>query len=132
MEFQVSTTTDTPIYRQLVRQIRRGVALGKLEVGSQLPSVRELSRQLVVNPNTIARAYLELERDGVVHTRAGVGVFVAAPQSDITKAVRKKLLVEKFDEALTDAVYLGFQQHEVAQLFEERVRAFSWRAQESG
>jgi len=126
MEFQVSTTSQTPIYRQLAGQIRRGVALGKLAVGEQLPSVRELSRQLVVNPNTIARAYLELERDSVVHTRQGIGVFIAQPQSDVQKAARKKLLLDKLDELLTDAVYLGFTQQEVAELVEERSRIFSW------
>lgn len=126
MEFQVSTTSEAPIYRQLAGQIRRGVALGKLAVGEQLPSVRELSRQLVVNPNTIARAYLELERDGVVHTRHGIGVFVAQPQSDIQKAVRRKLLLDRLDELLTDAVYLGFAQQEVSELVEERSRLFAW------
>jgi len=126
MEFQVSTTSQVPIYRQLAGQIRRGVALGKLVVGEQLPSVREFSRQLVVNPNTIARAYLELERDGVVHTRQGIGVFIAQPQSDVQKTARKKLLLDKLDELLTDAVYLEFTQQEVTELVRKRSQLFSW------
>jgi GntR family transcriptional regulator len=126
MEFQISTTSDAPIYRQLAVQIRRGVALGKLAVGVQLPSVRELSRQLVVNPNTIARAYTELERDGVVHTRQGIGVFIAQPRSDVNKAVRKRQLAEAMDETLTEAIYLGFSRTETCQLWDDRGQQFHW------
>ena len=86
MEFQVDPTTRVPIYRQLMDQIRLAVARGRLKPGSRLPSVRVLSRELVVNPNTIARVYTELERDGVLNTRPGMGVFVAEPQADLSAA----------------------------------------------
>ena len=75
MEFQVDPTTRVPIYRQLMDQIRLAVARGRLKPGSRLPSVRVLSRELVVNPNTIARVYTELEREGVLNTRPGLGRF---------------------------------------------------------
>ena len=94
MEFWIETSSREPIYRQLAGQIREAVAQGRLKTGEQLPSVRELSRVLVVNPNTIARAYTELERDGVLHTRQGLGVFVAEPASDLTKPAKKKRVVE--------------------------------------
>jgi GntR family transcriptional regulator len=127
MEFQITTASREPIYQQLAAQVREGVARGKLKAGERLPSVRELSRTLVVNPNTIARAYTELERDGVLHTRQGLGVFVAEPSSDLTKAARKKRLLETLDAFLTEAVYLGFTRDEVLQTAADRTQQFEWQ-----
>ncbi len=78
MQFNISPTTGVPIYQQLTEQICAGMARGQLRPDARLPSVRELSQMLVVNPNTVARAYTELEREGVLYTRPGMGVFVAA------------------------------------------------------
>ena len=127
MELQVTTTGREPIYRQLVAQIREGVARGKLTPGERLPSVRELSRRLVVNPNTIARVYTELERDGVLYTRQGAGVFVAEPSNDLTKSSRRKRLLELLDAFLTEAVHLGFSEDEVASAVRDRSRQFDWQ-----
>ncbi len=77
MESRIEPTSRQAIYRQLSEQIREAIATGRLAEGEKLPSVRELSRTLVVNPNTIARVYTELERDGVLNTRPGLGVLVA-------------------------------------------------------
>src|SRR6266481_6700783 len=103
MEFQIATAGREPIYRQLAGQIREGVARGQLAAGDRLPSVRELSRRLVVNPNTIARVYTELEREGVLHTRQGMGVFVAQPNNDLSGAARRKKLFDRIDALLTEA-----------------------------
>ena len=73
----LSPASDVPVYRQIVRQIAQAVAAGRVEVGEQLPAVRGLAERLVVNPNTVARAYQELIRDGLLESRSGVGVFVA-------------------------------------------------------
>src|SRR6187401_2619923 len=108
MQFQIDTTSRTPIYRQLAAQIREAVARGRVLPDDRLPSVRELSRQLVINPNTVARVYTELEREGVLHTRQGLGVFVAQPGSELTRRVRKERLTTLVDELLTAAVHLGF------------------------
>ena len=108
MEFQCDPTSRVPIYRQLMDQIRQAVARGRLRPGSRLPSVRVLSRELVVNPNTVARAYTELEREGVLNTRQGLGVFVAEPQADLSAAARRERLAEALDRFLTEAVHLGF------------------------
>lgn len=126
MEFQVATAGREPIYRQLVAQIREGVARGKLLPGEKLPSVRELSRKLVVNPNTIARVYTELERDGLLHTRQGSGVFVAEPVHDLTKSARRKRLLERLDVFLTEAVHLGFARDELLAAVAERAGQFAW------
>ena len=85
MDFSIDVASRTPIYRQLADQIRSAIARGRLRANARLPSVRDLSRRLVVNPNTVARVYTELERDGSLVTRPGMGVFVAAPGSDLTK-----------------------------------------------
>ncbi|MCA9076128.1 MAG: GntR family transcriptional regulator [Planctomycetaceae bacterium] len=128
MEFQVSTSSRQAIYRQLQTQVREAVARGKLSPGEKLPSVRELSRKLVVNPNTIARAYTELEREGVLHTRQGMGVFVAEPSSDLTKTARKKQLRELLDRLMTEAIYLGFTKDELLNAVTERAEQFQWEA----
>lgn len=125
--FQIDATSRLPIYRQLAEQIRSGVARGRLKPGERLPSVRELSRRLVVNPNTIARVYTELEREGVLHTRQGLGVFVAEPKAELTKKVRRQKLVELLDRLLTEAVHLGFTADEVVNLVSERAGQFQWQ-----
>ena len=126
MEFQVDPTTRVPIYRQLMDQIRLAVARGRLRPGSRLPSVRVLSRELVVNPNTIARVYTELERDGVLNTRPGLGVFVAEPQADLSAAARRQRLAEIIDGFLTDAVHLGFSADDVLSAVTKRIRGFQF------
>lgn len=126
MEFQIDTASRTPIYRQLVAQIREAVARGRLLPEARLPSVRDLSRSLVVNPNTIARVYTELEREGVLNTRPGLGVFVAQPRSDLTKRARKDRLLGLVDELLTESVHLGFAADEVMAMLSERLSRFQW------
>jgi GntR family transcriptional regulator len=85
-----------------------------------------------VNPNTIARTYTELERDGVLHTRQGLGVFVAEPSNDLTRAARKKKIVDLIDSLLTEAVYLGFASSEVIAAVTERTRQFDWQPAAAG
>src|SRR5215471_18508980 len=98
MQFSISPTTGVPIYQQLTDQICAGVARGKLRPDERLPSVRELSQTLVVNPNTVARAYTELEREGVLYTRPGMGVFVASPAKlALSKKTRRERLLGGVD-----------------------------------
>jgi GntR family transcriptional regulator len=126
MEFQIDTASRTPIYRQLVAQIREAVARGKLLPEARLPSVRDLSRQLVINPNTVARVYTELEREGVLNTRPGLGVFVAQPKNDLTRRVRKDRLTALMDSLLTEAVHLGFAADDVLALVSDRIEKFQF------
>jgi GntR family transcriptional regulator len=126
MEFQVDPTSRIPIYRQLIDQVRQAVARGRLRAATRLPSVRVLSRELVVNPNTVARAYTELEREGVLNTRPGLGVFIAEPQAELTAAARRERLAEAIDRFLTEAVHLGFSADEVMTAVEKRTRGFQF------
>jgi GntR family transcriptional regulator len=126
MEFRIDAAGRAPIYRQIVQQVREAVARGRLVPDDQLPSVRELSRILVVNPNTIARAYSELERDGLLNTRQGLGVFIAAPKIELTRKARKERLHDLLDRVLTEAVCLGFSADEVHEAVAERAKRFQW------
>jgi GntR family transcriptional regulator len=126
MEFQCDPTSRVPIYRQLIEQIRQAVARGRLRPGSRLPSVRVMSRELVVNPNTVARAYTELERGGVLNTRQGLGVFVAEPQAELSGAARRERLSASLDRFLTEAVHLGFSADDVMSAVAKRIRGFQF------
>jgi GntR family transcriptional regulator len=126
VEFQCDPTSRVPIYRQLMDQVRQAVARGKLQPGSRLPSVRVLSRELVVNPNTVARAYTELERDGVLNTRQGLGVFVAEPLDELSAAARRERFNTALDSFLTEAVHLGFSADDVLAAVNKRVKAYQF------
>jgi GntR family transcriptional regulator len=126
MEFRLEASSRLPIYRQIVQQVREGVARGHLTFGEQLPSVRELSRILVVNPNTIARAYVELEHEGILNNQPGRGVFVAEPRAQLAKDVRRRRLIELIDKFLTEAVHLGFSEADVLRLLAARSEQFQW------
>ena len=90
--FRVDTGSGVPIYRQLVQQVRRDVMLGRLRPGDQLPSVKEVVDSLSVNPNTVVKAFSELEHQGLVVRRQGVGTFVAASPSMTSVPVAPRLL----------------------------------------
>jgi GntR family transcriptional regulator len=110
-----------PIYRQIVQHIRRAVSLGQLERGDQLPAVRVLAESLVVNPNTVARAYQELIRDGLLESRSGVGVFVAeATRQVFSEAERNRRLDHAIEQVLYEALLLNFSLPEVHAALDEQ------------
>ena len=126
MQLQINTASRVPIYRQLTEQIRSAIARGDLQPDEQLPSVRQLSKHVVVNPNTIARVYQELERDGVLVTRQGLGVFVGTPKRDLMKRARDERLTELLDKLLTEAVHLGYSAAAVKEMLAKRLKQFQW------
>jgi len=126
MKFQCDSAARTPIYRQLIEQVREAVARGRVQEGERLPSVRQLSKQLVVNPNTIARAYTELEREGLVHTRPGLGVFIASHQPELSNQARERRLATLIDRFLTEAVHLGFAAEQVTAMLAKRMEQFQF------
>ena len=126
MQFELNTTSRLPIYQQLVQQAREAIARGDLKPREQLPSVRQLSRDLVINPNTVARAYTELEREGLLANRPGKGVFVAEPRDELTRDARLQRLNVGIDQLLTEAVHLGFSREEVEGLVATRSHRFQW------
>ena len=128
MALHINTASRLPIYQQLAHQIREAIARGELQPEAGLPSVRQLSRELVVNPNTVARAYTELEREGLLVSRPGRGIYVAQPRNDLTRAARDRRLTEQLDHWLTGAVHLGYSADQVLKLVTQRVRQFHWNA----
>jgi GntR family transcriptional regulator len=129
MDFHIDVASRIPIYRQLGEQIRSAIARGRLQASTRLPSVRELSRRLVINPNTVARVYSELEGEGLLVMRQGLGVFVAPPGTGLTKKTRRDRLLVLLDGFFTEAVLLGFTSDEVRELIQERVARFQWQAE---
>ncbi len=107
MQIRLDPTSRDPIYSQLVEQVERLVAGGELSDGDKLPSVRELALRLRINPNTVARAYGELETNGVVVRQRGRGVFVTAPQHKLTERQQLELLRAPMDELLLTAWKAG-------------------------
>jgi GntR family transcriptional regulator len=91
-------------------------------------SVRQLSRELVLIPNTVARAYTELEREGLLVSRPGRGLYVAQPRNDLSRKSRDRRFTEQLDRWLTEAVHLGYSADEVLALVGGRVREFRWNA----
>jgi GntR family transcriptional regulator len=128
MNWQIQTSSRVPIYEQLADQIRQAVALGQLQPRERLPSVRQLSRELLINPNTVARTYQELEREGALVSRPGLGIFVAEPRSDLTPAARERRVLEPLDRWLALAVRLGYTPEEVVAIVEQRLGRFQWNA----
>ena len=126
MEFSIDSSSRLPIWQQLCQQVREAIARGKLQPGDRLPSVRELSRTVVVNPNTIARVYTELEREGVLNTRPGLGAFVAEHVSEQSAKVRKERFQEALNHFLTEAVHLGFTAEDVVKGVSKQVKQFKW------
>lgn len=128
MELHIDVASRLPIYQQLGNQIREAIARGDLQPEVGLPSVRQLSKDLVVNPNTVARAYTELEREGLLVSRPGRGIYVAQPRVELTRAARDRRLLEQIDRLLTEAVHLGYSAEEVMSQMTRRVRQFQWNA----
>jgi GntR family transcriptional regulator len=124
MIFQVDFKSGTPVYLQLVDQVRYAAASGALQPGEPLPSIRPLAEQLRLNRNTVAKAYTELESLGVIQTIPGKGCFLKENNTPFTRKVRHKLLTAKIDEALVTAHQLQVDTAAFSALVAERVKFF--------
>jgi GntR family transcriptional regulator len=120
---EIDPRDPTPIYAQLDRAIRVAIAHGKLKVGEQLPTVRQLAVDLRVNANTVAKVYLALEREGIVETKRGVGTFISGQRPPaMHDAHRERRLKELVDRLLTDAASIGFTPREISKYLARRVK----------
>src|SRR5712671_4914066 len=106
MIFQINFKSGTPVYLQLIDQIRHAAAAGALREGEALPSLRPLAEELRINRNTVAKAYAELETQGIIETIPGKGCFLKANNSPLKKEVRRKLLIEEIDQTVIMAHHL--------------------------
>jgi len=109
-----------PVYLQIVNQVKYLVAAGRLAPGEELPSVRALAEQLVINPNTVARGYLELERSGVVVKRHGSGTYVSEEGSPLARKERMKILTQRADALLAEAQHMDVTLDEVLAMLKDR------------
>jgi GntR family transcriptional regulator len=131
MLLQINFRSGKPVYLQLVDQIKAAAASGMLRPGESLPAIRPLAEELRVNRNTVAKAYTELENQGVIETLAGKGCFITENNSPLKKAVREKMLAEEIDAAIVQAHHLQVGEKEFLDLVKERLQTFANRANKS-
>jgi GntR family transcriptional regulator len=129
MLLQIDFKSGTPVYLQLVEQVRRAAAAGGLRAGEPLPSIRPLAEELRVNRNTIAKAYAELESQGVIETIPGKGCFLREVNSPLTKSARNDLLIQEVDRAIVAAHHLQITDAELLALLKKRLDAFDRKNQ---
>jgi GntR family transcriptional regulator len=121
MLFDIDQKSPVPIYEQIVNQVTFGIASGALEVGTLIPSVRDLAGEVRVHPNTVARAFLELERSGVVATRRGKGMEVTASAPLLCRAKRQEIVREGIRLALREAASSQLSPEEIRKLVDEEL-----------
>jgi GntR family transcriptional regulator len=121
MLMQINFKSGKPVYLQIVDQVKAAAASGTLHSGEPLPSIRPLAEELRVNRNTIAKAYTELENQGVIETIPGKGCFLKENNSPLKKDVRRKLLVEEIDHVVVQAHHLQVPRQEFVDLVDERL-----------
>src|SRR6266404_4869781 len=121
MLLQINFKSGKPVYLQVVDQIKSAAAAGAVQAGEPLPSIRPLAEELRVNRNTIAKAYTELESQGIIETIPGKGCFLRPNHSPLRKEVRRKLLIEEIDQAIVMAHHLQVSQAEFLELTRERL-----------
>lgn len=131
MLLRVDPRSGEPLFEQLVFQVKRAVAEGTLSSGDKLPSVRELARQLSINPNTVVRAIETLERDGVIVRRQGAGCFVSDRPSELAAKERRTRLERLVTKAVTEAFHLGFGPVEIREAMEQRLDALDVKQRKS-
>jgi GntR family transcriptional regulator len=120
MEIRLSSLDGVPVYRQIVNQVKYQVAAGRLAPGQELPAIRSLAEKLVINPNTVVRAYAELEREGLIVCRHGSGSYIAETAPKPSRKEASGSIAAKIDSLLADAAHLQMGLDEVLDAVRER------------
>ena len=129
MFFTVDPASGVAIYLQIVRQIKFAIAEQTLRPGHLLPSVRQLSQQLAVNPNTVARAFTQLQSDGVVETLRGRGVVVCKGAVAKCRKERQSIIADSIGDVLTDALHAGLSAADIRQIVEKKLLSLNGKVQ---
>ncbi len=124
MRWIIDYQTGVPVYLQLMQQVKSAVATGTLRAGEQLPSVRAMAEELRVNRNTVARAWADLEAEGVIANRQGLGCFVTEKVTPLRKAVRNERLATALDQVIVQAHHLQVSDDTLRALLDERLSHF--------
>ena len=114
LKFSLDATNGVPFYKQIILQVEMAIADGRLDTGDQLPTVRSLAVELQVNPNTVARAYSELEIRGIVTTQQGTGTFISDQKVEISDVERERILAEITRSFVSHAASYGFSLEELS------------------
>jgi GntR family transcriptional regulator len=125
MQFRIDNASDRAVYLQIIDQVKRDVALGRLAKEERLPTVRQLAQQLAINPNTIAKAYRQLEQEGIIVTRAGAGAFVANLDSMLSKSVRRRLICDELERIVVEAFHMQIDKETIADWFNTAIEKFN-------
>jgi GntR family transcriptional regulator len=122
MVVRIDSESRVPIYGQIVEQIKAQIAAGQLVPGDQLPTIRQLATDLRINFNTVVRAYLDLEREGLISTQRGRGTFVAdSPEEEALAQMRDEKMELIIATALEELANLGYSRQEVEQTFQRKL-----------
>jgi GntR family transcriptional regulator len=130
VHLHISANDGVPIYLQIVNQVKYLVASGRLGPGAEMPPIRVLAEQLLINPNTVARAYRELEMAGIVTKRRTAGTYVSDAGSPLARRERLKILTERVDALLAEARQMNVDVDEILQLVRQRDQAMQPRPEE--
>ena len=122
MLFRIDTANSIPVYAQIVEQVKRAVAIGTLRPGDPLPSLREMAIKLRINPLTVGKANKQLESEGLIETRHGLGSVISREAEGPTEDYRREALSRAIDGLLLDAEHLGVSHDELRKLLEQRVK----------
>jgi len=125
MQFRIDNASDRPVYQQIMDQVKRDIALGRLAKDEKLPTVRQLAKQLAINPNTIAKAYRQLEQEGIIVTKPGAGAFVASLDSNLSRSVRKKIASEELERIAIEAFHMQIDRETLLELFNSAIEKFN-------
>ena len=123
MKFRLDMQSGVPVYRQIIDQVLGGMASGRLATGDQLPTVRQVAVDLAINPNTVVRAYRELEIRGVLETQQGTGTFIAAKEVQQDDVERRRRLAQLVSEFVARAGSAGFTVEELKELLNDQTEA---------
>ena len=119
--FAINTGSSTPIYKQITDQVKHAIATGRLAAADQLPSVRALAETLVLNPNTVARAYGDLAREGLIESRPGRGVFVIQKRKIFAREEGRRRLAPLLDALVGEAMAMDFTPEELKEMFDKKL-----------
>lgn len=132
MQIHLSRRDGVPTYLQIVQQVKHLIASGRLQAGEELPPIRVLAQQLLINPNTVARAYRELETAGIVAKRSTTGTYVSDAGSPLARRERLRILTERIDALLVEARQLNIGIDEILDLLRQRDKALQPRSSSEG
>ena len=126
MRIRIDDSSERAVFQQIMDKVKRDIALGRLEKGKKLPTVRQLAEQLELAPNTTAKAFRQLEQERIIVTKGRLGAFVANLQSRLRMSTRKKMIRERLERIAVDAYHLGIDRGALVKWLREEVKRLNF------